>query len=86
LQPCDHTSALQNLDVVAIDQRFYLPDDICVLCAGEEEGGASRFPSFFEGGVAIKESWMRNFFAKRIEGGRSDRNKCMMCSKRLNTD
>ncbi len=45
----------------------------------------SRFPSFFEGS-GNKRIVDAEFLGEKNRGGRSDRNKCMMCSKRLNSN
>jgi Phage integrase family len=41
-KPSDDTSALHNLDVVSVDRRFDRPDNICVVFADEDEGGADN--------------------------------------------
>jgi hypothetical protein len=41
LQPSDDTSALDNLDVVAVDQRFDFPDNVRVLIADEDAAASA---------------------------------------------
>jgi hypothetical protein len=43
-QPTDETIALQNLNVMTVDQRFNLPDNIRVLFANEDQGVAGHMP------------------------------------------